>query len=111
MNIETLANYVSIFGTICGLFSRVPQVYKTYKSQSAKNLSSQTMLINITANGCFLFYSIVHKQYPIILNCTSVITLEGALVYMKYKFGKMKKSSSQKSLVDMVSLDISEEEN
>ena len=104
MNLTTIANYVSIFGTMCGLFSRVPQVYKTYKSQSAKDLSSQTMIINITANSCFLFYSIVHEQYPIMLNCTSVITLEGTLVYMKYKFGKMKKSSSQNSLVDMISL-------
>ena len=103
MNITIFANYVSIFGTICGLFSRVPQVYKTYKSQSANDLSSQTMLINITANICFLFYSIIHEQYPILLNCTSVITLEGSLVYMKHKFGKMKKSSSQTSLVDMVS--------
>ena len=63
------------------------------------------MMINITANSCFLFYSIVNSQYPIMLNCTSVITLEGSLVYMKYKFGKMKKSSSQTSLVDMVSED------
>jgi len=109
MNITTFANYVSIFGTICGLFSRVPQVYKTYKSQSAKDLSSQTMIINITANTCFLFYSIVHEQYPIMLNCTSVITLESTLVFMKYKFGKIKKSSSQTSLVDMVPL--SDDEN
>ena len=100
MNIEHIASIVSVIGTCCGLFSRVPQVYKTYKSKSAKDLSSQTMLINITANSCFLFYSIVHKQYPIMLNCLSVITFESSLIYMKYKYGKVKKSSSQTSLVD-----------
>ena len=52
MNITIFATYISMFGTICGLFSRVPQVYKTYKSHSAKDLSSQTMIINITANSC-----------------------------------------------------------
>ena len=109
MNITIFATYISMFGTICGLFSRVPQVYKTYKSHSAKDLSSQTMIINITANSCFLFYSIVHEQYPIMLNCTSVITLESLLVFMKYKFGKIKKSSSQNSLVDMIPL--SDDEN
>ena len=110
MNIKHIANIVSIIGTCCGLFSRVPQVYKTYKSKSAKDLSSQTMLINITANSCFLFYSIVHKQYPIMLNCMSVITLEGSLVYMKKTFGTMKKSSSGTSLME---LDVSttDEEN
>lgn len=101
MNIEYIASVVSIIGTCCGLFSRVPQVYKTYKSKSAKDLSNQTMLINITANSCFLFYSIVHRQYPIMLNCISVITLEGSLVYMKHSFGTIKKSASGTSLIDL----------
>ena len=101
-SIEQVANVVSIIGTCLGLFSRIPQVYKTYKTQSAGDLSSQTMTINITTNSCFLFYTIVHQQYPIMLNCLSVISLEGYLVYMKYKFGQVKKSTSQTALVDMV---------
>ena len=62
--------------------------------------------INITANSCFLFYTIVNEQYPIMFNCLSVITLEGSLVYMKHKFGQMKKSSSQTNLneVDLNSM-------
>ena len=104
MNIEYIANIVSIIGTCCGLFSRIPQVYKTYKSKSAKDLSSQTMLINMTANSCFLFYMIVNGEYFIMFNCISVITLEGSLLYMKNHFKHMKKSSSQKSLVDMIDM-------
>jgi len=100
-NLETIASFVSLFGTACGLVSRVPQVYKVYKSQSANDLSSRTMQLNITANSCFLFYTLVHQQYPIMFNCLSVITLEGSLLYMKHKFGHMKKSSSQTSLVGM----------
>ena len=100
-NLETIASFVSLFGTCCGLVSRVPQVYKVYKSQSANDLSENTMRLNITANSCFLFYTLVHRQYPIMFNCLSVITLEGSLLYMKHKFGKMKKSSSQTSLVGM----------
>ena len=105
MNIETFANYVSIFGTMCGLFSRVPQVYKTYKSKSANDLSDKTMMINIFANSCFLFYMIVYEEYFIMFNCISVITLEGSLLYMKNHFKHIKKSSSQKSLVEMVEED------
>ena len=82
--IHHIANIVSVIGTCFGLFSRVPQVYKTYKSKSAGDLSSQTMAINITAvNSCFLFYTIVNEQYPIMLNCITVITLESSLIYMK----------------------------
>ena len=64
-------------------------------------------MINITTNTCFLFYSIVHEQYPIMLNCLSVITLESSLVYMKKNYGKMKKSSSQTELIDLETMNTS----
>ena len=102
VDIHVFANYVSFIGTVCGLFSRVPQVYQTYTTKSAKDLSTKTLSINISANSCFLFYSIVNGQYPIMLNCLSVITLESSLVYMKRNFKDIKKSSSGLSLVDMV---------
>ena len=102
ISLKDIANVVSLIGTGCGLFSRVPQVIKTYKSRSANDLSSKTMFINIFANSCFLFYMIVNEEYFIMFNCISVITLEGSLVYMKHKFKHLKKSSSQKSLVDMI---------
>ena len=108
ISIEAIASVISMIGTACGLFSRVPQVYKVYKTKSAGDLSSQTMAINITANSCFLFYTIVHQQWPIMLNCLSVIALESSLVIMKHNYGQMKKSISQTSLVDMVPVDSDE---
>ena len=103
--LKNFANFISVIGTGCGLFSRVPQVIKTYKSRSANDLSSKTMFINIFANSCFLFYMVVNQEYFIMFNCISVITLEGSLVYMKHKFKHMKKSSSGTSLVDMIPSD------
>ena len=100
--LKNFANLLSLIGTGCGLFSRVPQVIKTYKTKSANDLSNQTMGLNIFANSCFLFYMIVNEQWFIMLNCISVITLEGSLFYMKYNFKDMKKSSSGTSLVDLV---------
>ena len=108
-NIYEIANFASIIGTFCGLFSRVPQVYHTYKTKSANDLSTNTMVINITANSCFLFYMIVNEQYPIMINCLSVITLEGSLIYMKKNFGKMKKVSSQTELSKMNLSDLHDE--
>ena len=62
ITLEMVANVVSMIGTCCGLFSRVPQVHKVYKSKSAGDLSRQTMAINITANSFFLFYTVVQEQ-------------------------------------------------
>ena len=100
--LNNIANIVSMIGTCCGLFSRVPQVYRTYTTKSAGDLSTNTMIMNITANSCFLFYTLVNEQYPLMINCLSVITLEGSLVIMKQKFGTMKKTSSQTDLLSMV---------
>ena len=108
-NIHEIANFASVIGTCCGLFSRVPQVYRTYKTKSANDLSTNTMVINITANTCFLFYIIVNEQYPIMINCLSIITLEGSLIYMKKNFGKMKKVSSQTELSKMNLSDLQDE--
>ena len=107
--IHEMANFASVIGTCCGLFSRVPQVYRTYKTKSANDLSTNTMVINITANTCFLFYMIVNEQYPIMINCLSIITLEGSLIYMKKNFGKMKKVSSQTELSKMNLSDLQDE--
>ena len=100
--LNDIANVVSMIGTCCGLFSRVPQVYRTYTTKSAGDLSTNTMIMNITANSCFLFYTLVNEQYPLMINCLSVITLEGSLVIMKQKFGTMKKTSSQNDLLSIV---------
>lgn len=102
ITIYDFANIVSLVGTCCGLFSRVPQVYKTYTTRSANDLSSKTMGINIFANSCFLFYMIINEEYLIMCNSISVITLESALIYMKHKFKHIKKSASGTSLVEMV---------
>ena len=106
INIKNIAKFISLIGTGCGLFSRVPQVYKTYKTKSANDLSSKTICINIFANSCFLFYMIVNEEYFIMLNCISVILLESSLIYMKKKFKHIKKSSSQNSLVELNSNEI-----
>ena len=52
---------------------------------------------------------IVNEQYPIMINCLSVITLEGSLIYMKKNFGKMKKVSSQTELSKMNLSDLHDE--
>ena len=103
MDITDVANIISLFGTFCGLFSRIPQVYKIYKSKSANDISSKSLAINITANTCFLFNTLVNQNYTISINCITVITLESTIIYMKNKYKHIKKSSSGLSLVDMVS--------
>ena len=100
-DIHQIANGISFIGTCIGLTSRIPQVYKTYTTRSAKDLSEKTLALNVTANSCFLFYTSVNLQYALMMNCFMVITLEYSLIYMKYKFKHLKKSSSSNSLLNL----------
>ena len=59
ITIEQVANVVSIIGTCCGLFSRVPQVYKTYKTKSAGDLFKSNN--GNKYNSKFLFF-ILHDS-------------------------------------------------
>jgi hypothetical protein len=72
-----------------------------YERKSASDISGRALLMNITANACFATYSLAHSQWPILANNTVVVTLDGALLALRYHFGHMKKSSSQTSLVTM----------
>ena len=99
--LNQIANILSLVGTSCGLVSRIPQVIKVYNSKSANDLSYKTMGLNVFANMCFLFYMIVHRQYFIMINCISVVTLEGSLIYMKHQFKNIKKTASQTDLMSM----------
>lgn len=101
MNLINIANIISGIGTCFGLFSRVPQVYQVYKTKSANDLSNKALFINVTANCCFLFNTLVHENYTIAINCFTVITLESTLLFLKRKYKHIKKSSSGLNLVDM----------
>lgn len=54
--------------------------------------------MNITANWCFLVYSVSHEQWPIALNNVAVIALDGTLFMLRYRFRKMKKRDSETDL-------------
>ena len=82
-DIYDVANVVSVIELVVVYFRVSLRFTKLINHVQQKTFQVQTMAINITANSCFLFYSLVNAQYPIMLNCLSVITLEGSLIYMK----------------------------
>ena len=52
VDIFDIANGVSLIGTCLGLFSRVPQVYRTYKSKSANDRSASKSQDRISSLMC-----------------------------------------------------------
>ena len=95
---ETVTSVISLVGTALGVSSRVPQIIRVYQRKSAEDLSGRALVMNITANGCFLIYSASHAQWPIALNNIAVIALDGTLLALRQRYRGIKKRSSETDL-------------
>lgn len=78
--------YVTIIGLAAATLTTIaflPQVIKTWKAQSAKDLSFGTFTILSTGVFLWLVYGILISDLPIILANAVTLLLVGALVFFK----------------------------
>jgi len=82
-------SFYNVLGYIAGALTTVsflPQVVKTYKSRSAKDISLGMYLIFSTGVGCWLVHGLGVNSMPIILANLVVFVLAVAMLFMKLKF-------------------------
>lgn len=83
------ASVYNVLGYVAGTlttFSFLPQVIKTFKSRSAKDISLGMYLIFTSGVLCWLLHGIGVNSMPIILANLVVFVLALAMVVMKFKF-------------------------
>ena len=82
-------NWIEVAGHTGALLSGltfIPQVYKTWKSKSVRDLSLTMMLIVLCSTIIWLFYAISLMLWPVILANTFVGLLSILLIYFKLTF-------------------------
>ena len=83
-------SYVALLGLIAGLCTTlafVPQVLKTWRTRSARDISLGMFLIYVTGNLLWMFYGIALGDWPIILANVATLVLAGSLLYFKLRYG------------------------
>lgn len=78
-----------IFGHVGALLSSatfVPQVYKTWKSKSAGDLSLVMLIIVLVSTLVWLVYAFTFMLWPVILANSFVCVLSIMLIYFKFNF-------------------------
>lgn len=95
---DDVVTAVSLCGTGLGILSRVPQIARVIRRRSADDLSSRALGMNVLANLCFLSYSTWHAKWPIAINNVAVVSLDGTLLYLRGRYGRIKKNSSDTDL-------------
>ncbi|NMM50653.1 SemiSWEET transporter [Marinigracilibium pacificum] len=82
-------NWQEIIGIVAGCCTTIaflPQVIKTWKSKSAKDLSLSMFLIFFTGVLLWLTYGILISDIPVILANGATLVLSGILLFFKIRF-------------------------
>ena len=83
-----LVKIIGFLAAILSTTSFLPQLYKTWKSRSANNLSLPMLLLYNIAGVCWLTYGLFIDSLPII-GCNLISTLAGiVLICLKFSYQK-----------------------
>ena len=82
-------NTISLLGLVAGAFTTIaflPQVIKTWKSRSAKDLSLGMFSIFTVGVGLWLTYGILIDDLPVILANVVTLMLASTLLFFKLRW-------------------------
>jgi len=81
-----MTEYIGFAAAVCSTVAFLPQVIKTYRSRSAKDLSLGTFSILASGLLLWLIYGWLMQDMPIILANFLTLMLALSLLVMKFKF-------------------------
>jgi MtN3 and saliva related transmembrane protein len=84
----TLIDIVGYFGSFLTSVTFIPQVYKTWKTKSAGDLSLTMMFIVLLSCIVWLIYAIALMLWPVIIANAIIGLLSLMLIYFKFTFKK-----------------------
>lgn len=82
--------FIDIIGYLAGFFiliSIIPQIIKSWKTKSTKDLSLSRYLIYVSGVLLWLIYGIILKNGPMIIVNSINTILAISIIYLKLKYG------------------------
>jgi len=84
-----MSNFINFLGLTAGILTTiafVPQVFKTWKTKSTKDISLGMFISFSIGVFLWLIYGICLKATPIIIANTLVLILSAIMIYLKIKY-------------------------
>jgi len=81
------ADVIGWLATTLTTFAFVPQVWRAWKTRSARDLSLPMYLIFTTGVALWLVYGLMIHSWPIIIGNIVTLILASCVLAMKLKFG------------------------
>jgi MtN3 and saliva related transmembrane protein len=81
-----LITFLGFLAASCTTVAFLPQVIKTYKSKSAKDLSGVMATLLVTGISLWLVYGILITDWPVIIANFFTLTMVMTLLYFKLRY-------------------------
>ncbi|MDR3256621.1 MAG: SemiSWEET transporter [Endomicrobium sp.] len=88
--------YLEFLGFIAGFFSTIafiPQVYKTWKTKAAKDVSIQMFILYIMGNILWIIYGVIFEKPAIYVTNIVVFILASIQIILKIKYDRTDKTT------------------
>jgi MtN3 and saliva related transmembrane protein len=82
-NVSSTTNVFLIIANIINLFYNIPQMYKTYKRKTTKDLSGWFLLLRIIGNSIWIEYAIEVDSLLMLIN--NIVTVLSSIFVGYYK--------------------------
>tara|TARA_B100000965_G_scaffold302847_1_gene261540 strand:- start:392 stop:667 length:276 start_codon:yes stop_codon:yes gene_type:complete len=86
-------NYIDLFGFVAALLTTIaflPQLYKTWKTKSAEDVSLIMLMLFITGLICWIIYGLSINSIPIISANIVTLIFNSSILFLKINYGKAK---------------------
>lgn len=83
-------NYIDLMGYVAGILvvvSLLPQVIKSWKTKSTRDISLSRYIIYVTGLIIWVIYAIIIKNGPVAVMNTVGLILAVSILYLKTKYG------------------------
>ena len=80
-------DFIGYTAGILVIASLIPQMIKSWKSKSTKDISLCRYIIYVVGILLWLIYAVLLKNGPMIFSNAVAIIFAGSILYMKFKYG------------------------
>ncbi len=87
------SNYVDLVGYLAALLTTIaflPQLYKTWLTKSADDVSSIMLILFITGLSCWIIYGIKINSFPILVANIITFIFNFSILILKITYSKNK---------------------
>lgn len=81
-----MTDLVGILAVILSMWIFLPQIYKSYKSKSTKDLSYGFMILYIISHLVWITYGIMVPAWAVVVSDTITVICAGALILLKVHY-------------------------